>query len=334
MFTADDLLARGHLALDWAAGLVEGDAGFRGAGTHINAYYKSVVAFTTGGRVREARLLADHVRRVYWKDGNANTHPDDPTAKGLANYRSAWLGRGLHVLGRYDMARATGDFVVGQMHPETGGLAALPNVPEAEREYCWGSTGSAVLALLAMGRVADAARGGGFIADLIYEQNVTTGKIYLRRGADGQIIRDDRREGLALGYAIDIGTPGQIYWYLGMAMNVFGNLYLATGDDRWREAGYEAFALFKACADDVYRIISNGKVAWGLGAMYAATKDPQFADEAQKVWAWHYEIQSPDGRWLRVGQFDSFDDQPLHVTLDTTLERAFYMFELSRTLDI
>jgi hypothetical protein len=334
MLTADKLLARGHLALDWAAGLVDEQEGFRGVGNIINGYYKSVVAFTTGARLREARQIANFIKATFLVDGDVNACPGDTTAPGFSNYRNAWVGRGVHVLGRYDMSAAIGDFVESQMDPVSGGLAAVPFVPEAEREYCWGSTGSGVLALMAMGRWEAAARGGAFLVGMIEEQPATKGKLYLRRRADRTLIDSDIRQGLALTYSIDVGAKGQIYWYLGIAMNAFANLYLATGDKKWTDAGYKVLEYFKNCDGEVYEIISNGKVAWGLAAMYAATRDRQFAKYAQDVWAWHYNVQSPDGRWLRVGQFGSLDEQPLHITLDTTLERAFYMFELSRTLDV
>jgi hypothetical protein len=334
MLLSEDYLKCGHLALDWASTLVDRQTGFDGAGNLINGYYKSIVAMTTGARIREARLLAQFIDRTFFRGGDINTLPDDPTAQGLANYRTAWCGRGLHVLGRYDMSSAIGRFIEGQMHPVTGGLSTLAGQPPGERVYCLGSTGSAVLALLAMGRVEAARRGGAFIEGLIEDQPVTSGKFYLLRNAAGEIIREDRQQGLAMVSSIDIGTPGQVYWYIGMAMNACASLYLATSETRWRDAGYKAFALFENCADDIYEIISNGKVAWGLGWMHAATGDPNFAKAAQDVWAWHCDIQSDDGRWLRVGQFDSLDEQPLHITIDTTIERAFYMFELSRTLDI
>ena len=144
----------------------------------------------------------------------------------------------------------------------------------------------------------------------------------------------DAEPGETTVYNINIGTSGQVYWYLGIALNAFARLFLATGDMRWRDAGYKVYEYFNNCADDVYESITNGKVAWGLGWMYAATRDPQFSKAAQEVWDWHCQIQDEDGYWLRRGQFKNYDEQPLHVTLDTTFERAFYMLELARTLDI
>ena len=334
MLTADKVLARGHLALDWAASLVDETEGFRDAGKVINAYYKSIVAFTTGGRMREARQIANFVNKTFLVNGDVNHAEGDPTTPGFSNYRNAWVGRGAHVLGRYDMSAQIGDLVESQLDPLTGGLFADPTAPANERETCWGSTGSGVLALMAMGRWDAAARGGDYLLGMVDEQPVTKGKLYLRRDAKGALINKDIRQGLALVYSIDIGATGQVYWYLGIAMNAFANLYLATGDRKWVEAGYKVLEYFKNCDGEIYEIISNGKVAWGLAAMYAATHDQQFSKYAQDVWAWHYNVQSPDGRWLRVGQIASLEEQPLHITLDTTLERAFYMFELSRTLDI
>jgi hypothetical protein len=334
MLTAETMLARGHLALDWAAGLVTEADGFRGAGDVINAYYKSVVAFTAGGRVKQARQIAAYLDERFLKDGDFNGRAGDPTAGGLANYRNGWLARGLHALGRYDMSAPVADLIEANQHPGHGGLATQAFQPEEAREYDWGSTGSAILSLLAMGRTGAAIRGGEFLIGMIEEQPATRGMLHLRRGADGQLMRTNIRQGLATSYGIDIGARGQIYWYLGIAMNAFANLLLATGEPRWREAGYRVFSCFENCDQEVYETISNGKVAWGLAGMFAATGDRMFARHALDCWAWHCRIQSPDGRWLRVGQIASLDEQPLHVTLDTTLERAFYMFELSRTLDV
>lgn len=334
MLTADKLLARGHLALDWAASLVDDEVGFRDAGNIINGYYKSVVAFTTGGRVSEARRIANYIEKTFLVNGDINALEGDPTGPGFSNYRNAWLGRGVHVLGRYDLSRALGNFIEGQIDPLTGGLFADPHAPAEKRETCWGSTGSGVLALIAMGRLAAAQRAGDYMIAMMDDQPDAKGKLYLRRDASGKIIDKDIREGLALVYSIEMGTPGQVYWYVGMAMNACANLYLATGDRKWIDGGYKAFEYFKNCHEEIYQIISNGKVAWGLAAMYAVTGDAQFKKHALDAWQWHYDVQSPDGRWLRVGQIASLEEQPVHITLDTTLERAFYMFELSRTLDI
>jgi hypothetical protein len=334
MTKADELLERGHRTLDWAGSLLTKDGAFAGAGDVINAYYKSVVVFTTGGRVHQARAIAGHVARTFHRDGDFNGRPGDPTAVTLSNYRNAWLGRGMQALGRFDIANAVARHLVGQVHPGHGGIPAMPFQPEGAREYDWGTTGSAILGLMALGRWDAAIAAGGFLRQMVLDQPVTRGKLFLRRDANGDLMRAETRIGLATTYAIDIGATGQIYWYLGIAMNAFAGLYQGTGDPKWREAGYAVFDLFECCHPEVYEIISNGKVAWGLAAMAGATGDQRFAKAALDVWDWHCRVQYPDGRWLRVGQIASLDEQPLHVTLDTSLERAFYMFELARTLDI
>lgn len=334
MTKADELLERGHRTLAWASGILNDQGAFAGADDAINAYYKSVLAFTTAGRVHEARRIAAYIDATFHRDGDFNRRPEDPTSGGLANYRNGWLGRGMQALGRFDIANAVSRHLIAELHPGHGGISALPFQPEAEREYDWGTTGADALAFMALGRWDAAERAGEFMRGMVEEQPLTKGKLYLRRGADGALIRGDQRVGLATTYSIDIGAQGQIYWYLGMAMNVFAGLYMGTGDARWRDAGYKVFEYFENCDSEVFEVISNGKVAWGLAAMYRATGDLRFSQAALDTWAWHCRIQEPDGRWLRVGQIASIDEQPVHITLDTSLERAFYMFELSRTLDI
>lgn len=335
MLTAAEMLERGHRTLDWATGILNGDEGFRGAERLINGHYKATTAFMAGGRVAEARKLARHLDKTFRTDGDFHGVTDDPTNVGLRTYRNAWIARGLHVLGRYDMSVATADFLSALVDPTTGGMPMNHTTGPNEKELEWGTTGSSALAFMMMGRWQEAIRCGEFLLGMLEEQPGESGLIYLRRRAkDGKLIREVERQGLATVYSIDIGGTGQIYWYLGIAMNTFAGLLMATGEERWREGGYRLLTLMKACSEEIYESISNGKVCWGLAGMYAATRDPQFMKMALEAWAWHCAIQAPDGRWLRVGQIASLEEQPLHVTLDTSLERAFYMFELSRTLDV
>jgi hypothetical protein len=334
MLTADDMLKRGHLSLDWATGILNGENGFKGAEKNINGHYKATIAFMAGGRVREARNVAKHLHTTFWDDGDFHAVKDDPTATGLRNYRNAWVARGMHSLGRFDLAVRAADRLVSQQDATYGGFPAGQVGDAATSELDWGSTGSAVLSLMAMGRWESAIKGGDFLINMMKDQPETKGHLFLRRRMDGTLVKEEIKEGLANAYWINIGETGQIYWYLGIAMNVFSGLHLATGDKKWAEAGYNVLEYFNNCNEEIYETVSNGKVAWGLGAMYAATRDQKFAKLAQDVWAWHYNIQNSDGRWLRKGQIESLEVQPMHITLDTTLERCFYMFELSRTLDV
>ena len=131
---------------------------------------------------------------------------------------------------------------------------------------------------------------------------------------------------------IELGNTGQTYWYLGMSMTAFAGLLLATRDEKWKDAADKICACIEKCDDELYTAITNGKVAWGSGAMYAATGDEKFGKLSKKIWTWVMETQTEDGVWVRPPQYDSIDEQPLDTTIDTSLERACYMFQLAKTL--
>jgi hypothetical protein len=50
---------------------------------------------------------------------------------------------------------------------------------------------------------------------------------------------------------------------------------------------------------------------------------------ALKVAGWLVEIQTGEGAWVRPGAFRSLKEQPLPVSLDTTLERGFFLHEIA-----
>ena len=44
------------------------------------------------------------------------------------------------------------------------------------------------------------------------------------------------------------------------------------------------------------------------------------------------ETQTENGLWIRRPEYSSINDQPLETTIDTSLERAFYMFQLAKAI--
>lgn len=330
MFTAQQLIEAGNRTVAWASGHLNEDGSFRGVEERILAYYKAPMAFALAGRVGEAAAVANHLRGTFFRNGDFHAVQDDPTSGGSKNYRNAWIARGLHTLGFYDLSVPTGDFLESEMDRNTGGVLTTSSVAGQHREMDWGSTCSTVIALLAMGRREPAVRCGDFLVRMLDDQNGGGEALYLRRDSSGEIITDmiDRPANL---YSVMIGQTGQAYWYLGMAMVAFAGLYRWTGDEKWKKAGDRVYDIVSRCDDEVYATITNGKVAWGAGAMFAATGDRKFGLLADRIWTWVCETQTPEGVWLRPGA-ETVADQALDVSLDTSLERASYMFDLGKTL--
>ena len=64
--------------------------------------------------------------------------------------------------------------------------------------------------------------------------------------------------------------------------------------------------------------------------MYAVTGEERYRALAARVGRWLLEVQTPEGPWIRRPRYSTLAEQPLAVSLDTTLERGFFMLELAR----
>jgi hypothetical protein len=298
MFTAKQLVEAGFRTMDWAANLLNENGTFDGIENSIRAYYKAPMAFAVSGRVGEATAITNHLKKTFFNKGDFHGARGDPTSDGHKNYRNAWIGRGLHILGFYDLSVPTGDFLESEMDDTYGGVLTDSAIIGGEREMDWGATCSTNLALMTMGRMDAAVRCGDYLVDMLREQSNNENILYLRRAGDGQVIHDLTGRP-ATDYSIKLGATGQVYWYLGMSLVVFAGLYRATGDAKWRDAADKIFSHVSKCDDEVYATITNGKVAWGAGAMFAATGDAKFGRLSDMIWTWVFETQTPEGLWIR-----------------------------------
>jgi len=66
--------------------------------------------------------------------------------------------------------------------------------------------------------------------------------------------------------------------------------------------------------------------------MYAVTGDVRWRKLALDIATWLIEVQGDDGIWVRRPQFASSAAQPLPVSLDTSIERMYYMLEIPRAI--
>jgi rhamnogalacturonyl hydrolase YesR len=126
---------------------------------------------------------------------------------------------------------------------------------------------------------------------------------------------------------LQIGGRKQSYWYIGIAMYAFARLYRATGDDHWTESADKVLEFALACRDDFFRNMNTSKVAWGAAQMAKISTDPRYRSLAMEVADWMAESQHPSGIWVRNPDAHDEKTQPLPITLDTTLDRAFYLTE-------
>ena len=324
------MVEAGNKTINWVTEQLNLDGTFSGIERHILAYYKAPMTFAEAGRVTEAKAIAQHLRNTFFEDGDFHAVKDDPTSGGLKNYRTAWIGRSLHQLGFLDLSNSAGAFLESEMVPKHHGILEDSEIHGYPREMDWGATCSAILAFLTMGRVDSAAACGDFLVKMIDDQP-NKNKFYLKRDLKGEIIVDlmDRQ---LITHVIEFAKNQQIYWYLGMSMTAFAGLLLMTQEEKWSQAADKILKYIERCNDELFTAITNGKVAWGSGAMFSATGDEKYSKLSKQIWRWVMETQTENGLWIRRPEYNSINDQPLDITIDTSLERAFYMFQLAKAI--
>ena len=61
-------------------------------------------------------------------------------------------------------------------------------------------------------------------------------------------------------------------------------------------------------------------------------EDEKYNKLSKQIWRWVMETQTENGLWIRRPEYNSINDQPLDTTIDTSFERAFYMFQLAKAI--
>ena len=270
----------------------------------------------------------------FHRDGDFNACPGDPTPARGGSYRNGWLAWGAHLLGAYHLSEPALDRLEKSLHPDFGGVPDVFGADEKSREYDAGSAARPINALLACGRPAAALRAGAFLKSLYDRQAAGSGRVLLRADADGALI-DPRARGMTEGvevYGFEVAKPAQTYWFLGYSLRVLARLHRVTRDPAWLETAERIRGWLGRSHSDLYCHITNGKVAWGSAEMYAETGLPAWADLSQRIARWVTEQQGEDGIWVRRTQYASAEQQPLPVSIDTSIERMFYMIDIPRAL--
>lgn len=318
--------------LDWAATLLTAEGSFAGAPDDVGAYYKAPRAFAISGRIAEAQRVLRYVAASFYADGDFNTGKY-PSAPASSNYRNAWLCLGSHTAGSYHLSYRAADYLQSTQHPRLGGVPDHFVAAAGDRQLEWGATAVFVVAMLAVGRIDSAVRAGDFLLDrMLDDQPDAASRLLLRKDWSGEWITDHPVE-TSRQYVIELGEPGQTYWYLGIGMAALGQLHLATGERRFFDAAESVFDLALKCRPGAFEDLTSAKVGWGCAAMYAISGDERYAEAARAVGDMLVRTQEPVGIWVRRPQIARLEDQPLMSSIDTSLERVCWLYEITGYLD-
>lgn len=320
----------------WSNSLVS-EKGFRGCPPAILAYYKFPVAMLHLGHSGQAAKILSIVEQLFYRDGDFHADAGNTSAANPGrSYRNGWLAWGAHALGAFHLSEPTLDRLESSLHPLTGGAPDDDAVPQAEKKFMAGATASVANALLNCGRDHAAIRAGKFLRNLFAEQASDATRVLLASDAHGELIDPDKR-GITTGrenLVFDLDRAGQICWIFGFTLRVYARLYRLTGDHNWIESAKLVHGWLSRAHESLYTNITNGKVAWGAAEMFSVTQDGSWRELALRIGDWVCSEQDASGVWVRRPQFDSVAQQPLPISLDTSIERMFYMIDIQRALSL
>jgi len=319
---------------DWAISLVA-ENGFRDCAPAILAYYKFPVAMLHLGHAAQAAHILGVTERLFYRDGDFHANTGDcSVANPGRSYRNGWLAWGAHAIGAFHLSEPTADRLESSLDARTGGAPDDDAVPQAEKRFLAGATASVANALLNCGRVDSAIRAGNFLRQLFDEQSAGATRVLLARDALGALIDPDVH-GMTAGrenFVFDLECSGQICWIFGFTLRMYARLFRATRDQAWIDSAQRIRVWLDRAHESLYTNITNGKVAWGAAEMYGATGDASWRELALRIGGWICSEQDASGVWVRRPQFESQEQQPLPISLDTSIERMFYMIDIQRAL--
>jgi len=317
--------------LEWAARLLKNNGSFPGVAREVDAYYFGPLAFSLGGYVQEPKRVLSYIENTFLSNGDVN-NPHDTNLQGAANFRNAWLCAGAHRSSEYRISYSMANQLKHCQSPLTGGVAVYKTTPSDTQITDMGTTAAASMAFLATGQLEAALQAGDFLANiLIHKQPNARHRILLRTDWEGKWF-SQFPAAEAKRYEIRIGEPGQVYWFLGIAMAALAQLYATSGKEHYLQAGRTVFEWTKACQPGAFEDLTAAKVGLGTSALYTATDDTEFSTAAIRVGDMLVKTQLPEGVWLRRPTITKLQEQPLAVSLSTSLERACWLLEITRNL--
>mgnify|MGYP001160584139 CR=1 FL=1 len=253
---------------------------------------------------------------------------------GLARtYRSAWFAAGTSIVGANELATPAIAHLETKIHERLGAVANNSTYLPDQAVYDLGSNACAVYALLTANRVEAAVRIGEFLSRQILDQPATATQICLAVDSSGKPIASERTGKIAKRiYFFDVGVEDQVYWPLGFLLRAFAQLFQVTRQPRWLVPPQRILRWLERSHSDAMSRITSAKLAWGAAHMFNATGDERWATVAQDAAEHIVKTQSANGIWKRP-DLPAVLRQPMVVTVDTALERMFYLSEIPNLLD-
>lgn len=313
----------------------------------LSAHYKAPYLYAAVGDSVLGGRYAHRIGAQYLQpDGDFRTGPADKGWSHLpcspANrylYSNGWIIAGLRRLGYYGAAARGIDFVRRFQSIELGGFASRfePATGHIERHYLdSSSTSSAGLALLACGRVEEAARAGDFLLRLLDAQPHPDRFYYCSWETVAGLMTDvwgDEDANSVRGrkqfcLSAEADPRYELTWLIGKPMKFLARLYDQTGDRKYLEGSTTLFNFFHKLGDERWHNYASCKTMWASAELYRHTGEPRFAETAGRILSWFCESQLSGGLWVHYLWYRDEREQPLQAALDLVQELCAEMSDV------
>jgi hypothetical protein len=303
----------GRRAVEFQLQFQRPDGGYIFEGYPTDAFHKQGYSWGLAGKLLEThRLLSWAKTQRLQDDGQLRDYKGDA-------YKHAWFAHGAHRLGRFDVSYPVIDFLVSSQRPG-GGLRHFPT-----QNYCRSlSTCMAALAGLYAGQIEMAECAAEWALDVL-EQQPDPRRFYFMTDDDGTLVTP--KVDAVESYFIDCNEPKQVYWEMGLPLQLMVRLYQVTDNFAYLDHAHRYFGLHFKCADDAFTYTGSGKSALGAALLYQVSGDLQARDSAVKFADMLVQTQCEDGTW----RFPQFPDETLYH-LDCSSEFNVWLQEIANAL--
>jgi hypothetical protein len=303
----------GEKAAGYTLSFQQPDGGYIWEGYPSDAYHKQPYSWGVAGQVEPAHRLLTWVKaNALQPDGQLKDYQGDI-------YKHSWLFHGAHRLGRFDLTYPLMSFLLSCQAPGGG----FPHF--AGEAYCRSlSTCMAGLCALYLGRLDAAAKTAEWAINLL-ERQPDEQRFYYRTTLDGDLVTPATDADGAL--YIDRQQPKQVYWEIGLPLQLMCRMYQATGDGRYLGYARSFFEATHRCYEDSYTFTGSGKSGLGAAVYYLLTGDRQARSAACGFAGFLLETQLPDGSWRNP-------DWPPEVlySIDASAEFNVWLQEIAAVL--
>ncbi len=236
----------------------------------IDTYYKVPRALAAAGNTAEATALLE---RVIHADMTPNGD-FEPAHRGRFHhdfyiYPHCWLILAAQQLNVHQPIEPATDFV--DSFPRHDILTAS----------------FAGLVMLGAQRIACARTDGQFLLELIDMQPAPDRRLHA--AADERFDQP--------GYIVQRDTPGQRYYFPGIASAFLAQLHEATGEPAWLDAARWYWNFWFNCGGDVLQSVRSGKGALGSAYLHRITGENQYREAALRIADYLQSLQAPNGQW-------------------------------------